>query len=81
MITSGFKLKKSTICPLLEIIVRVRSTCSTNPFTPSDGPFDGLASAPDATKLVELDLGFNCFGAKGGEAIGASLHVNTCLKV
>lgn len=34
-----------------------------------------------AKNLEELDLSFNCFGAKGGEAIGASLHVNTSLKV
>ena len=35
----------------------------------------------DATDLKELDLSFNCFGEKGGEAIGASLNVNTSLKV
>lgn len=37
--------------------------------------------SPDATDLKELDLSFNCFGEKGGEAIGASLHVNTSLQV
>lgn len=36
---------------------------------------------PDATDLETLDLSFNCFGAKGGEAIGSSLHLNTSLKV
>eukprot|EP00752_Nemacystus_decipiens_P013634 g12087.t1 len=33
-----------------------------------------------ATDLKELDLSFNCFGEKGGEAVGASLHLNTSLK-
>lgn len=40
-----------------------------------------LTLRPDATDLKELDLSFNCFGEKGGEAIGASLHVNTSLTV
>eukprot|EP00903_Cladosiphon_okamuranus_P020889 g19182.t1 len=33
-----------------------------------------------ATDLEERDLSFNCFGERGGEAVGASLHVNTSLK-
>lgn len=34
-----------------------------------------------ATNLAHLDLSYNCFGVKGGEAIGASLHANTSLQV
>ncbi|CAM9633794.1 unnamed protein product, partial [Sphacelaria rigidula] len=33
-----------------------------------------------AKHLVHLDLSYNCFGAKGGEAIGAGLHLNTSLQ-